>query len=164
MKRWLTIGVLALALAGCGTDDSGGGVASAGGEQGTEATEPSLDRDELGVKFAQCMRENGVPMDDPEPGGRIGIKVDGSVGQATVEAAMEACREYNPQAQGGGAADPKMAERARAYAQCMRDNGVEAFPDPQPGGGMRVDKGIADDPDFAAAEQTCQGNLAGGGR
>jgi hypothetical protein len=168
MKRWLTHGVLAvstaLALAGCGSDGGGDGVASAGvGQESTEAAEPSLSREEMGVKFAQCMRENGVPMDDPEPGKGIRVRVDPSIGQETVEAAMEACREYNPQQNGSGGGGQQMAERGRAMAQCMRENGVEAFPDPEPNGGIRIDKSVADDPDFEAAQQTCQELMAGPG-
>jgi hypothetical protein len=169
MKRWLTRGVLAvstaLALAGCGSDGGGDEVASAGvgQEEGTEAAEPSLSREEMGVKFAQCMRENGVPMEDPEPGKGVRIRVDPSIGRDTVDAAMEACREYNPQQNGAGGGGEQMAERGRAFAQCMRDNGVEAFPDPQPEGGMRIDRSVAEDPDFEAAQQACQEIMAGPG-
>jgi hypothetical protein len=167
MKRWLTRGVLAvsaaLALAGCGSEDGGDGVASAGGQESTEAAKPSLSREEMGVKFAQCMRENGVPMEDPEPGKGIMLRVDASISRETVQAAMEACREYNPQQNGSGGGDPRLTERARAMAKCMRDNGVEAFPDPQPGGGMRIDGTVADDPDFDAARQACQEVMVGPG-
>ncbi|MCT2585416.1 hypothetical protein [Actinophytocola gossypii] len=167
MRRGLTVlaAVAALALAGCGSEEDGGGVASANGGGTTEdtgAAEPGLSRQEMGVKFAQCMRENGVPMDDPEPGKGVQLKLDGSVPRETVDAAMEACREYSPQQNGGG--DPRMEERSRVFAQCMRDNGVEEFPDPEPGqGGIRIDRGVAQDPDFDAAQRTCQEVLAGPG-
>ena len=52
----------------------------------------------------------------------------------------------------------------RAYAQCMRDNGVPDFPDPDPDGRLR---GPAheqqDDPKFRAAMETCRQKLPGGG-
>jgi hypothetical protein len=44
----------------------------------------------------------------------------------------------------------------------MRDNGVENFPDPSDQGGMIVDGSVAQDPDFTAAQQKCQGLLPGG--
>lgn len=169
MKRRLTLGLLAvtvaLAIAGCGADEGGGGVASANGSgsEQTEAAKPSVDPQEMGMKYAQCMRENGVPMDDPEPGKGVMLKVDGSIPRETVDAAMETCREYSPQQNGG--ANPQMEEQARAFAKCMRDNGVEAFPDPEPGQpGIRIDRSMEQDPDFAAAREACQDFLAGPGQ
>ena len=58
------------------------------------------------VKFAQCMRENGVDVPDPEPGGGIEItqrRVAGGDGDATAkkfEAAQAKCRSFMPN--GGG--------------------------------------------------------------
>jgi hypothetical protein len=43
-----------------------------------------------------------------------------------------------------------------AHAKCMRDNGVEAFPDPDPDkGGIRINGDIANDPEFQAAQKVC---------
>lgn len=154
---------LALLLGGCGSEDDGVEVASAGGgSEETEASEPSLTPHEMGVKFAQCMRENGIDMDDPKPGEGVKMTSTG-VDQAVMEAAQEACREYNPQQNAGPEQQAEMAERGRQFAQCMRDNGVEAFQDPDPNQpGIRIDKSVADDPDFEAAQQTCQELLAPG--
>ena len=45
----------------------------------------------------------------------------------------------------------------REFAQCMRDNGVEEFADPEADqGGMRITPEIAEDPDFEAAQEACQ--------
>ncbi|MBC9711275.1 hypothetical protein H9Y04_01650 [Streptomyces sp. TRM66268-LWL] len=150
--------VLALALTGCGSDSDGGGVASANGaEKDGASASPSLDPQEMGMKFAACMRENGVPMDDPEPGEGIRMKLDGSIPKETVDKAMEACRKYQPQGQGGKGPG---AEKMREYAQCMRKNGVDAFPDPSDGG-LRIGKEIVEDPDFDKAQEACQ-DLMGG--
>ncbi|MDG4856890.1 hypothetical protein P8605_01720 [Streptomyces sp. T-3] len=151
--------VFTVLLTGCGSQGGGTGVASADGvkKDGASAS-ASLSADEMGVKFAQCMRENGVPMDDPEPGGGIQLRVDGSIPKSTVDKALETCRKYQPQ--GAKGKDGKGGEKMRAYAQCMRKNGVEEFPDPE-GGGMRIDKGIAEDPDFDKAQEKCQ-DLMGG--
>lgn len=77
-------------------------------------------------------------------------------------------------ASGGGASatptDP--AERALAYSQCMRDNGVANFPDPQQDGRMVIGPGMGVDPRSAAfkkAEEACkalspQGSKAAGGK
>ncbi|MFI0483088.1 hypothetical protein [Actinomadura sp. 9N215] len=158
---------LTLALTGCGGDDGdSGGVASVGGAKQTAAAGgggEKLSQDEMGVKFAQCMRENGVQMDDPKPGQGIQLKIK-DVPKATVDKAMEACRKYNPQANATGAPDPKEQERGRKFAECMRQNGVEKFPDPKPGQrGIMIDKNtVGDDPDLETAQQKCQDVLQGG--
>lgn len=136
--------ILALALTGCG-----------GGEQPKAAGTPttSLDPSAKGVKFAQCMRENGIDMADPEPGKPVLMKFQG-VDQAKVQKAMEACREWAPEGMTNGKQDPQQAEQMRKFAQCMRENGVESFPD-QEGNGIRVDAKVAEDPDFEAANAKC---------
>jgi hypothetical protein len=148
--------LIALALTGCGGADDGAGVASA--DTGASDASPAADApqgppDDGGLRFAQCMRENGVDMPDPEPGQPVRLQI--RPGQ---EAAMEACQQYRPQGRGpGGGMDPQMAENMRNLAQCMRDNGVDAFPDPDPAsGGLRVGPDVANDPDFAAAQELCQ--------
>ncbi|TDC82683.1 hypothetical protein [Actinomadura sp. 7K507] len=159
---------LTLTLAGCGGDDEDDtGVASAGGAQQEEAAGggDKLSKDEMGVKFAQCMRENGIQMEDPKPG--EGIKIQSKGGpekRAAMERAMEACRKYNPQANASGPPDPEQQERGRKFAECMRENGVEKFPDPKPGQrGIMIDKRtVGDDPDLEKAQQACQDILQGG--
>ena len=60
----------------------------------------------------------------------------------------------------GQAAD---RQQALAFAQCMRDNGVPGFPDPDPGGRFRgVGHEQQNNPKFRAAQQACR-NLAPGG-
>jgi hypothetical protein len=167
--RGLTRGMLAalplvLVLTGCGSADGGGQVASAGGDR-KDAGSPttSLNREEMGVKFAQCMRENGVDMPDPVPGKGIELRLDQGTGRAALQKAKEACQQYNPQANGSAAADPQAAEKARKFAECMRANKVEDFADPQPGRpGVKIDGKIQQDPDFPGASEKCQPVLAGG--
>jgi hypothetical protein len=117
----------------------------------------------MGVKFAQCMREHGIDMDDPKPGEGIQMKIDGA-NREKMAAAQEACREFSPQQNASGDQKERMAERGREFAKCMRDNGVEDFQDPDPNEpGIRIDKSLAEDPDFEQAQQTCQELLAGPG-
>ncbi|MFV2179869.1 hypothetical protein ACFHW2_01285 [Actinomadura sp. LOL_016] len=158
---------LALALTGCGGDgEDGSGVASAGGDTAAGAgagagAEPSLSPEEMGVKFAQCMRENGVQMEDPKPGQGMHLSAKG-IDKGVMEKAQEACREFNPMEEGGGKPDPEAQERARKHAECMRENGVEAFPDPKPNQrGIRIDAKVGEDPDFEAAQEKCQEMLQG---
>lgn len=162
-KRIRNVGALAalltasaLAVGGCG---SGADSASTT----TSAAASGNAKDAQGVKFAQCLREHGVDVDDPEPGQGIRIQITGGTPKSTVDAAMEACRKYDPMQQSGASADPQAEAKLRKMAQCMRDNGVENFPDPEPGKGIRIDGGVANDPDFAAADKKCQKYAPAGG-
>jgi hypothetical protein len=171
MRRGLRLAYAAVpiafvvALAGCAGDgDDGNGVASVGGTPSAAASSGAAapgDSAELALKFAQCMREHGVDMPDPEiDGGRISMRINAKPG-VDVDAAQEACKEYAPSGgPGGGQPDPQMRERMLAHAQCMREHGVESFPDPAADqGGIRIDEDIAEDPDFAAAQKACDEQL-----
>jgi hypothetical protein len=157
----------AMVLAGCGSTDDDNQVASGTGAQPSDAASSapaSLSRDEKGIKFAQCLREHGLDVPDPEPGKGIQLKVDPSSGlsKEDVDKAMEACKEFDPQADGSNTSNPQAEENGRKFAECMRKNGVEKFPDPKPGQrGVMIDKAVGDDPDFQKAQQACQPILAG---
>ncbi|MFG1700486.1 hypothetical protein [Nonomuraea sp. NPDC049309] len=145
-------------LAGCGTGDGGGAdvasVTGAGAQAAAEA-EPSEDPKEKALKFAQCMRENGIDVPDPDSSGRFTMRFDKNTPREKVEAAQEACKQWAPSGDGKRGGDGKVAERLRKLAQCMRDNGVESYPDPE-GGMMRITPEVAEDPDFEAAKKKCQ--------
>ncbi|WP_043630189.1 hypothetical protein [Nonomuraea candida] len=157
---------LTLLLTGCGGDGGGGSdVASVSGGTGGQTAagaKPSTNPQEQGLKFAQCMRENGVDVPDPDSSGRFMMKFDKNTPQEKVQAAQEACKQYAPSGQRKNGGDPKMAENLRKLAQCMRDNGVEAYPDPE-GGMMRITGEVGDDPDFESAQQKCQKESAEAG-
>jgi hypothetical protein len=153
-----------LILTGCGADKPGAQVASGSGDQPSTAASSapaSLSADDMAVKFTQCLRENGLNVPDPEPGKGPMLKFDKNSGvtKAQVDKAMQACRQYNPQSQ--GSANPQQQENGRKYAECMRKNGVEKFPDPKPDQrGIMIGPGVADDPDFKTAQAACQSILA----
>lgn len=75
-------------------------------------------------------------------------------------AAGAACTGTPP---GGGAATD--LDQALDYSQCMRDNGITAFPDPQEGsggGGLELPDDIDPDSDaFAAAAEACEEHMPG---
>jgi hypothetical protein len=106
------------------------------------------------------MRDNGIDMPDPDPGGRPGGlgKVDRA--DPDYERAVDACREFLP---GGGdlsKLDPAQLDRLREFTRCMRDNGIDT-PDPDPDGGKpgglaAIDRGS---PAFQAALEACQDKL-----
>jgi hypothetical protein len=154
-------GLLAATMTACGRA-AASDLASATGDSGQDpqaSPTATLSPEEAAQKFVACMREHGVDMEDPEisSGGEVNIQINGQdMDHSKVDAAMEACREYSPfGTHNGPAPDPAMQERMRQFAQCMRDHGVDAFPDPDDGT-VRIDGSVADDPDFPAAQQTCQ--------
>ena len=163
----LTILALGFMLTGCGSGEGtkvASGTDSQPSAQASSAS-PSLKPEELGVKFAQCLREHGLDVADPEPGKGVRLRFDGPQAKETAQKAMEACREFDPQAQSTAGADPQREENGRKFAACMRQNGVEAFPDPKPGQrGIMINETVAKDPDLKKAQAACEGILAGGGR
>jgi hypothetical protein len=154
-----------------GSDDTGGG-------QGGRAADTEL-QDAL-LDFAECMREHGIDMDDPQigDGGMVIIRGgpgrDGGDGppseaeQEEMEAADEACGPILEEARGSmPEIDPEqeaeLQEQALEFAECMREHGID-MPDPvfDEDGGMtqRVGdgEGAALDPtdeDFQEAAEEC---------
>jgi len=167
----LTLGLLlTLAAGGCaGTADDGNRVASAGGTP-TASSSAQAQRDEdAPLKFSQCMREQGLPwFPDPEPdGGGLRLAIPKGADKQKVDKAMEACKEYAPNGGEKRKMSPEDLEEARKVAQCMRDNGVKDFPDPNPDGTMRLDGDKMSigpgDPTFDKAQEKCFRNGPGGG-
>ncbi len=145
--------LVAVTLAACGGgggDDDG--VASLGegdgGSDGTTSTTLSEEEaEEALLEWASCMRDHGVDMPDPQIGENGGVQIqigsesgsgdEGDGGgpkpadrDAFLEA-NEACGE--PPAIGGSFDEEdieQMQEDALAFAECMRDEGIEDFPDP----------------------------------
>ncbi|GII57157.1 hypothetical protein Pth03_55460 [Planotetraspora thailandica] len=154
--------------AGCGQQDqTGGGVASVKGTSAAArpSASPSADREEQGRKFAQCMRDHGVDMPDPQAdaNGRMSLRLDSKGGTAKIDEAMKACQSLSPFGDKGRALTPEQQDQARAFAQCMRDNGVD-MPDPDFSGGtvkiggpgMKIN---ADDPKFTKAMEACRDKM-----
>lgn len=131
------------------------GLAACGGEE-TPAGTPSAPVEADPVAFAQCMRDHGIEMDDPGEG-KFGMKLPDGTDPVAAEAAMQACKHLLPNGGEPPEADPEAQEKAYEYAECMRENGIGEFPDPDPnGGGSRLPDGIdPQDPAFQAAEQAC---------
>ncbi|GAB3816009.1 hypothetical protein [Kribbella italica] len=168
MKRLSVLAaLLLLAMTGCGSEPetsqvASGGTPSASSSAGPEAAPENLSQDEKGVKFAQCLREHGLDIADPEPGQGIQLKIgpESGLSREQVDQAMEDCRKYNPQGEIGP--NPQQEENGRKFAACMRENGVEKFPDPKPGQrGIMIDQETGKDPDLEKAQAACQSILAG---
>jgi hypothetical protein len=172
-----------LAACGGGGDAGSPEVASLDDESSTTATsegsggsEPSAaDREEALLDFAECMREHGIDMPDPQisqdGGGGILIQQEEGSGMdpesEEFQAAEEACEPILEDAAGDIQLDPEqeaeMREQLLEFAQCMRDHGID-MPDPVFGEDGRVeiqangpgaDGDPREDEDFQAAQEEC---------
>ena len=160
--RILALGLLlTAATAGCRPAPAGDKVASAGGVPTASASAAAVSDEDAPLKFSQCMREQGITwFPDPKPGGGgLQIKIPKGTDKAKMDAAMAACKKWAPDGGERGPADPKQLEQARQMSQCMRDNGVPNFPDPDANGNMRLDGdkvGVGPgDPTFDKADEAC---------
>ena len=159
--------LLMLGASACGSPARHAGVASAGGTASATAsvTPGAQDGQRKALEFARCMRDNGVP-NFPDPkfndNGGVGIDTPDGADPQKVDAAMAKCKQYLPNGGQPQKADPKVVEGLRKYAQCMRDNGIEDFPDPTPDGPlidtsrMPGSPGARSIPGFAAAMEACR--------
>ncbi|WP_084266005.1 hypothetical protein [Actinomadura macra] len=153
--------MLALGLLGCGDD---------GGKAGASGTAKAASDQEKLRKFAQCMRANGVDMEDPSADGKITAKMSaqpgsgkGAPGQTPrrLEEAQKKCRHLMPNGGRPPKAKPEEIAQQRAHSKCMRDNGVTQFPDPDSDGGIRIQagEGTGINPDgevFRKADRACR--------
>jgi hypothetical protein len=124
----------------------------------------SVDKAAAVRAYAQCIRDNGVPdFPDPDADGQLRGPAHEKAGDPKFRAAQEKCRGLAP----GGEhqrSDPATVEQMRQFSQCMRDNGLPDFPDPDADGRLRgAGHEQQDDPTFRAAMQTCRQKLPGGG-
>src|SRR6266540_3808752 len=154
---------LAVALLGAacsGSPTSSTGVVTldsprANGSQGASGASPSSEnKDEQLLAYSRCMRGHGVA-NFPDPvsngGGGVGLPLYGEQGpvvdlrSATSQAAQQACQSLLPALyndNGNSAGGDEAFQTRLAYSQCMRDNGVSDFPDPQrdANGGITMDR------------------------
>jgi hypothetical protein len=118
-----TLVVCSIALAACGSSPNPGSSSTptASGSAQTQA-----------VKFAQCMRSNGVTnYPDPSSSGRPQSLNQIDPNSPEFQTAYTACRK-DLTSGGVGPPAPTAAQLrfALAFAQCMRKNGFPPFPDP----------------------------------
>ena len=162
------VAALAFGLTACGGDENE--AAGSGTETAAQTDEQKM-RDAQ-VKFAECMRDQGIDFPDPGADGGVRIQVgpDSGIDPQEFEAASKECEEFRedirPQMSEGEQAEFK--ERALEHARCMREQGID-FPDPEfsaeGGAGVRFKAGSGVDPDsaeFKAAQEKC-GDLMGPG-
>jgi hypothetical protein len=180
--RLLLLSLAAMALlAACTGATAAPSVASlddpaASGDPSASPSAPT-DPQEAFLAFAECMREHGIDMPDPqvsdEGGGKfsVGFSAGDRVGSPDDEefkAANEACQPLLENAIGEGGRpelSPEEEEAMLDFARCMREHGID-MPDPGQGGmifqaGGPDDESSFDREAFEAAQEACQDLLPG---
>ncbi|MGI5236561.1 hypothetical protein [Dactylosporangium sp. CA-139066] len=159
--------LMLLPVAGCARGPGGDdGVASASTAKPSASATDSAphnpkDDQESSLRYAQCMRDHGIPMDDPNfEGNGISIMIPEGTDKSKVDAANAECKQYMPNGGQPPKLDPAQAEQLRKFSQCMRDHGIKDFPDPQDNGGLMIDGDkLGIDPrsqPFKDAEKACE--------
>lgn len=166
----VTFGVAAVvALTACGSQGDSGVASAHGGKGGGSpqaAGKEGNTQDQL-LKFAKCMRDNGVDVPDPKPGEK-GVRLQGSGSPEKAQQAQKMCERYLPSSVKNRQNDPKTKDQMLKLAKCMRENGVDV-PDPGADGRIRIEKGTIDpeSPTFKNAAKKCKqyrpDNGGGGG-
>lgn len=169
---------LLLVISACGGDDAAPpttstGVASLQGQdQGGVSTTaaPRLPFEEAALEFTSCLRDAGIEVPDVQFGPNGQPLLDPSalqgldVGSAEFQSAFAGClpiiqsagvleRELDPEQ------EALVQDRLQEFAQCMRENGVSDFPDPDPSSSISFPLSAFADfqsEDFQAALEECQ--------
>jgi hypothetical protein len=159
---------MAVLISACGSNAPGAG---SGGGNDTASNHAEA------VKFAECMRHNGVSaFPDPPASGKLTIDavVNGSSMDPNSPAfthAISACKNLEPPGFTGQKATPEQTYARLKFAQCMRANGVPDFPDPTPNGPLLDTRRIPSlagkdprtDPGLQAAMHKCSDFVAAAG-
>jgi hypothetical protein len=127
LRPLAALAVVALIGAGCSNEPA----------ESDTAGNANAANQEQGVRFAECMRDNGVS-EFPDPDASGGLTIDGVLNGSSLDPsgaawqnAIAACEDLQPP---GFTGDEEVVAEEREtrleFAQCMRDNGVKDFPDP----------------------------------
>jgi hypothetical protein len=127
MRKLAALAVLALIGAGCSNEPAETG--DAGDKTATKA-----------MRFAECMRDHGVS-EFPDPDASGELTIDGVLNGSSIDPsspawkeAVAACKDLQPPGYtGDDEVTPEEQDARLEFAQCIRDNGVEDFPDPAEG-------------------------------
>ena len=146
----------ALVLAACG-GSSGGGSSASGGGANSGGGESAADEEETQLEFAECLRAQGIEVEDPKPGESL---VVGDDGDPAAKKAIANCDHRLGIA--GQELSPEEAEEFKegwlAFAKCVREHGLDmADPTFQGNGKVLLDRSATASPAFESAREACQG-------
>jgi hypothetical protein len=168
LRLLAALGIVALVLSGC---------SNAAAQTGTSSSAAKINAAtrQQAVKFAECMRANGV-REFPDPDASGTLTIDGIANGSSLDTnslafkqAIVACKDLQPPGFIGHKRTAQEQESALKFAQCIRDNGVKDFPDPAPDGPLIDTTRMPGNPDgrsipgLQAAMQKCRDLAANAG-
>lgn len=158
MAALVLIAVVAL-LSACGSSAPAKTSAGGSGDNNSAANV------EEAVKFADCMRDNGVSdFPDPDASGQFayGIKAGSSLDPSTAawKRAISACNNLEPPGFIPTTFTRQQIAARLNFAQCMRTNGVPNFPDPSNNGPLINVQNGQSNPEIQSAIERCRALLA----
>jgi hypothetical protein len=117
-----------------------GSTGPAGSGSGSTGASNTAAHAQKAVKFAECMRSNGVSQ-FPDPGASGKLTIDAVANGSSLDTnapafkqAISACKQLEPAGFMGTQRSSQQQQAALKFAQCVRTNGVPDFPDPIPNG------------------------------
>jgi hypothetical protein len=143
------------------------GCSSHGSAHANAAPSSASDLGSAALQVAKCMRGKGFDVPDPtfDADGVPNFHEDPAQrGNAAYEAARAVCRKpFNDAWVASGRSNQKTqgAQDLLAYAQCLRQNGVNVA-DPDPSGNWSLSKELMSSPAWARASTACAGKLPSG--
>jgi hypothetical protein len=173
LRSLAALATVALIGAGCASTSAQTGTGNGGGNGGgtSDTTHGKA------VKFAECIRNNGVSaFPDPDASGKLtidevanGSSIDPSA--PAFKQALGACKDLEPSGFTGHERTPQEQQAALKFAQCVRANGVPDFPDPSPDGPLidtnripsLAGKDPRTDPGLNASKDKCRAFAAAAG-
>ena len=131
----LALTSMVVSIGACGSS------APAGTSTGSSGGNDTAANAQKAVKFAECMRGNGVSeFPDPHPDASGNFTIDGIVNGSSLDPntpafkqAISACKKLEPAGFTGSKRSPQQTQAALEFAKCIRANGVKDFPDPANG-------------------------------
>ena len=152
-----TVGLAALAIAGCGGSETPGAGGSDGGGDRAKLERAALEH-------AECMRKEGIDVPDPKPGeGGIVLRGPRDGDGGAQRRAVHKCDKHLRDLPAPKLSDQQknaMRDGALEHARCMRGQGID-FPDPTFDDKGRITVKLGDgfdpaDPRTRRAEQKCR--------
>ena len=136
---------------------------------GDEPTQQDDGAQDSRLRFAQCMRENGVPsFPEPDEKGRFAItpETQRNVSRAALDRARERCnrhlRDAGPPPELSEEEQVEEQDRLVAFSRCMRRQGFD-LPDPRVSAGeanISLPEGLnTETPRFRDAQAACEEHL-----
>ncbi|WP_246778182.1 hypothetical protein [Buchananella hordeovulneris] len=142
-----------LGLAACGQQADAGSAATAGATSWTDETDLAL---------VQCLRDEGIAISDPQPGGLPVFESDENLDPAAFEAAAKKCGEKLglPSDSFAPISDQESLDLAVQMAECLRTKGHDV-PDPLAGQDLQIAESVPQS-DLEACFQQVDSQRPGG--